>query len=198
MKKPHSRKNIYKIIGIVILTLLLLSLVGYLKREGLQRRWYGHQVQSELSQQIQPLTQSFSDIGFTNLPKAKVDCEKAPTAKLGQSENACMALIKKYIVVGSGETVSNELDKGASELSKHLESNGWKQRKDLPVTTWFHAIGQGIDYQPDQLDLKQIGNNITCTIDITTAFSKPKPPAINLVMTCEKPALPEDILGPNF
>jgi hypothetical protein len=196
MKIFTSRKSVYILTGLILLALLI-GIVGYLKQDSIQRRYYGYQARHELSQQIEPLLPSLNAIGFTNLSKTKVSCTSTPDAKSGKNINSCVAITKEYIVVGNDSTVVSKLTGSAKQFSEQLDKNGWKQRKDYPVIAWFTALGKGVDYQPDQLNIKQL-DSMTCTIDITTAFSKPAPPAISLVATCEKPAIPGDLLAPNF
>lgn len=197
MKKPALQKSTY-IIGAILILLLAAALTAYIKRDGIVRRWYGWEVRSELDKQMQPFNDVLSGgLGFSELPKAKVTCSSQPDVPNGRSKPSCTATMTKYLVVGSGNDVAARLNTGAAELSKRLDENGWKQRKDLPTKSWFTAIGKGIDYQPDQLNVKQIGD-MTCTLDFFTAFSKPAPPAINMVAMCQKPKLPDSLFGDNF
>jgi hypothetical protein len=182
-----------------ILIALGLILVGggigvYVKRSWVQRHYEAYQLKRELSQQIQPLRGSLEALGFTDL-KLKSECSYPPADyQSGQPGKVlhCTASISKYIIVGSGSDVTFTLTGGAVQLSKQLDQHGWQQRKDLPTIKWFEAIAKGVDYQPDQLNVKQL-DDATCTIDFFTAFSKPAKPAINLVAMCQKPKFNFDI-----
>lgn len=195
-KLTLSNRRPYLVIGIIII-LLTLGLTAFIKRDGILRRIYSYQVRSELAEQLKPLQEPLKALGFTNLPKPKATCSSIPNMQTGKSESTCTATISKYIVIGRGETVTKKINKSAAWLDSQFSANGWKQRKDLPTIAWFNTISQGVDYQPDQLNIKQL-NTMTCTIDFFTAFSKPSEPAINLVATCEKPAMPQEVFGSNF
>jgi len=163
--------------------------------------WAQHNVirlraERSVKEELAPLRASLTALGFTNLSELDTKCATTqppeptvnpqhpndiPDAPIPVFE--CSSGVNRYVVLPADAAGKTAFIRQAQELSRTLRANGWTSREDYPTVPWFQSVAGGVDYQPDQLNTKNIGN-VHCMVDFFTAFSKPKPPAISLQASC--------------
>jgi hypothetical protein len=138
---------------------------------------YTRQVQSTLDKEYTALQKPFEMLGMPDVHKKKT-CELAH-AKHFKIQLYCSAIYSSY-----SDHIAPNLAAGSAKLANQFTSNGWSLGY-TDLSTLGKNISQGIDYTPDAAYTKFKGD-IACTADFNTAFSKPKPPAINGSVSCTK------------
>jgi hypothetical protein len=182
MKYTKDHKSA-TIAGAVVIIVLIGGLI--LSGPWLKEQYYRYQVKNALSGELQKLHEPLAALGFTQLGKPTVKCSHDDEFGKGARQLRCTAHVSKYLVMVNRTANSTDIDAGARQLSQYLDQNSWYQRKDYLTIPWFEKIGQGVDYQPDQINTKNIGE-IACGVTFYTAFSKPAPAAIELQAECSK------------
>ena len=152
-------------------------------------------VERTISTELKPLESTLSAFGFKDLTNLATSCEYVTYNTDPNSlddtfhDNGtyldCASGIDRFLVIPSSTAGKTAFNQHAQELSKVLQTNGWKSRPDYLTIPWFQKISEGVDYQPDQLNTKTIGD-LECTVDFFTAFSKPSAPALSLHAFCVK------------
>lgn len=189
MKKPQQKKQLSQVkwqFWLVALGILIVAGVMLSDNSWVQRNYHRLSVERTIHKELKPLKAPLEALGFTDLDNLDTQCTKpAADPSIGPSDDDwdCSASINRYVKVPADKIAFNQ---HAETLSKALQANGWKSREDLPTIPWFQKISQNVDYQPDQLNTKQIGD-MACTIDFYTAYSKPQAPAISLRAACDTP-----------
>lgn len=181
------RKNEYAwfiVAGVVLLAVLSGALIkaGHPK---LQRVYYGYQVRSALKNERKKLQDPLGSFGFANLEGGKSICVYGVEYGYASPKLICRAEVHSYTVLPADAAGKQAMNAKARALSDLMAKNGWKSGNS-PLVPWFQGITEGKDYQPDQFNYKHVGN-MFCMLDYTTAFSKPKPPAMSVTMQCSAP-----------
>jgi hypothetical protein len=195
MKRLARKKRI--ILGSILLIILVIAAGLYFGRHWKAENYYRLKVERTVTTQIKPLESSLKALGFNDLANLNTDC-KYNTYKLNLPKNAlndqlrpsgtyfdCFSGIDRLITVPTDSVGKAAFNKNAEELSKTLQANGWVSRPDYPTIPWFQEISKGVDYQPDQLNEKNV-DGMHCIVDFFTAFSKPAPTAISARINCSK------------
>jgi hypothetical protein len=175
------------LVGALILVGLLITLLA--NRDQIERTYQTYQMTSAFKHELAPLRSHLEALGFSELDRIKSQCinQKSPSGAIDPGLT-CSASLDGYVEVGNDKDRLAKLNAAAQALSKAFDQNGWRQREDYKTVDWFKAISQNVDYQPDQLNVKQLDDK-TCTIDFYTAYSNPKPIAFSLQATCHKPKI---------
>lgn len=197
MAKHYSTKK-WLLFSAILLAALSLTASAFVFRKWINVTYTRYKIENTISSELKPLESVLSSLGFGNLKELDTNCGYntykwepnllGGAADITHSDGTyfeCSSGIDRYIVVAEGTSNRSELVKHANELSVALQSNGWKSREDLLTVPWFENIAKDVDYQPDQLNTKKVGN-FDCIIDFFTAFSKPKPTAISMRAYCTR------------
>lgn len=191
MKLPKSNKTI---IAIAIPLIVLLCLGVYASREWIDTTYSRIRIERTITQELKPLQPQLEALGFSDFSHLNTECG---TIHIEQEQLQyidslyarpgdyfeCTSGIDRYTVVATQSFDAERFRQKAVELSDALEKNGWHQREDYPTISWFSNLAAGIDYQPDQLNTKTVGN-YDCVIDFFTAFSQPAPAAMSVHAFC--------------
>lgn len=177
----------------VPLAILIIFAAGYLARGWIRYhagaaavRWSVDDTQKVLNDQMDDLKDPLTRMGITQKTKSG-DC--GLTYANGFTLNYfCGHAYQGYL--SDVRNLKPGLADRATALEISLQAGGW-MRGGTSITQLGSNIAKGIDYTPDAAYLKRIGA-YTCLLDFNTAFSKPKPPAINGDMACSRSY---DILG---
>lgn len=192
MKKTSRSKRTLVIVSLVIVALVAVG--AFASKQWLIQNYYRQKVEKTLSTQLKPLASTLKSLGFGDLTTLDTACsyniypDTSAVTDAAYSAGKvfeCSSSVRGFIKVPTDEQGKATFNQNAFELSKILQANGWESRKEYPTVSWFEKISQGVDYQPDQLNLKTVGN-IQCTIDFFTAFSQPDPAALSLHAYCSK------------
>lgn len=169
----------------------------YFGRHWLLQNYYRQKVERTFTNELKPLKGSLTALGYKDLSNLDTRCgyityKSDPADPLDEPIRPngtyleCSSGINRLTKVPEDAAGKITFNQRAVELSKVLQANGWQSRKDYPTVPWFQKISEGVDYQPDQLNQKTV-NNMQCTVDFFTAFSKPDPIAISVMAFCVKP-----------
>ncbi len=180
-KQPQKLKKIY----LIPLAILILLFLAYLGRGWIRRSlvptvagWvYANKLQSTLDKEYNSLQKPFDALGIPNVKKGR-GCNLAH-AKHFKITLSCGAEYSAYT-----DRVAPDLAANSARLSNQFKDQGWSFG-NTDVGTLGKNISQGIDWTPDAAYIKFKGP-IACLADFNTAFSKPKPPAINGSVSCNK------------
>jgi hypothetical protein len=181
-----SRKSIdyrkwYILLPVIVITLLL---IGYFSRGWVRFSLEPKIVSATSDKSLAVLDEQYSQLGkpfeTLGLPAAtKISrCSAIYASKL-QTEVGCYSNYSSY-----GSNLPADLATRAARLEKALKNQGWSGG-NTTISVLGMNIGKGIDYTPDAAYQKQIGG-IFCLADFNTAFSKPKPPALNGTIGCSQ------------
>lgn len=183
-KKSKKNETFKKPVVFIPLAVVILLLVCYLGRGWIRvtavpaavQLTYGRQVQNTLNKDYNSL-KPFDTLGMANV----------------KSTDKCRLLYAKNFKImvdctSSYSSFSDKLSPGlgarAKNLGNSLKNSGW-QSGITTIETLGQNIGQGIDWTPDAAYMKQAGKTF-CLADFNTAFSKPKPPALNGSVSCSR------------
>lgn len=196
-KSAKSNVKSWHIIGewyvALPLAILIVFLAGYLARGWIRYhagpvavRWSVDDTQKVLNDQMNNLKDPLVRMGITQKVKSG-DCTL--TYANGFTSNYfCGHAYQGYL--SDVRNLKPSLADRATALEISLQTAGW-MRGGTSITQLGSNISKGIDSTPDAAYFKRIGA-YTCLLDFSTAFSKPKPPAINGNMACSRSY---DILG---
>jgi hypothetical protein len=164
-------------------------------RRWLRANYERLQAEATINEQLKPLKASLTALGFKDLSSLDTQCgyikAALPNPEIGPMDDVayqtgvnlrCSSGIDRYLVIPADKATFKQ---HASDLSKALRANGWISRPDYLTIPWFQQIGNGVDYQPDQLNSKSV-QDYDCTVDFFTAFSRPAAPALSLRAFCDK------------
>lgn len=192
MKKTTHSKRKLVIVSLVIVALLAVG--AFVSKQWLIQNYYRQKVEKTLNAQLKPLASTLKSLGFADLATLDTACSYNTYPDTSGVTDAaystgkvfeCSSGVRGYIKIPTDDQGKATFNQNAVELSKVLQANGWESRKDYHTVPWFEKITQGVDYQPDQLNLKTVGD-IQCTVDFFTAFSQPDPAAISMHAYCNK------------
>jgi hypothetical protein len=183
-----KRKYIY-IVLILLVTIAISAVV--LSKDWITTNYYRYKVESTVSSETKPLKSSLEALGFKELDKLKTSCGYIVWGETFLAPNSptyfdCYSGMDRYYVLPQDEPGKASTMERVRELDAALRSNGWTSRPDYQTVMWFEKILEGVDYQPDQLNTKTVGD-LNCIVDFFTAYSKPNPPAVSLSIHCNKP-----------
>lgn len=125
-------------------------------------------------------------LGYTEPTTTDDNCSSVPTRGL-QPIMSCGLTVNAFKEVDLNN--KDTLNANAAALQSALQANGWQGQYVNENTEYnslvklVSSITSGIDYEPDATYTKDIGD-VTCSISTTTAFSSPKPPAMNTNIWC--------------
>lgn len=197
--KSKSNKTIsnwlrwFLIIGV---SLILLFVASYIFRGWLRVTLVpkvinvtsGNAVTNFASAEIGALGDPFTLLGYDSTTKES-ECRLVAARGLS-TQYECV-----YVENGWTEILQNSNDKkqlyqSAVNILAALKNNGWEgayteNEQATSLTTLIRNINDGIDYTPDASYTKASGD-INCWISNTTAFSKPKNPAISTNFWCSR------------
>jgi hypothetical protein len=197
MKRNLKNKKVIIVIAFLIAVLAVVFL--FPAKHWFNQTYYRRKAEHTVRLQIKPLKEVLTSLGFTNLSKLDTKCGYAtfkPTEgdqrQSGGTYFECSSGIDRYIKVPTDAAGKASLNENTAKLSQILQTNGWESRPDYPTIPWFQKISQGVDYQPDQLNKKNV-NGFECIVDFFTAYSKmySEEPAISVRIFCNKPSNPE-------
>lgn len=179
----------------VLLVLVIVGLGLFVKKDWVKRSYYRVQTERTVRKELKPLQDSLTSLGFNNLSSLQTSCNVSDPSNIPENFEGvidaelrpgryldCSSSVSQFIRVPEDKKAFQQ---HAEELSKVLQSNGWESREDYPTIQWFKAISEGVDYQPDQYNHKDV-NGWNCVTDFFTAFSKPEPAALNMQLICNK------------
>ena len=162
--------------------------------------YYRKKAENTVSSQIKPLREVLTSLGFTDLTRLDTKCgyftyepiNEGDTRYSGGTYFECSSGIDRLLKLPADAAGKDNFNQNAAKLSQTLQANGWQSRPDYPTSSWFEKISQGVDYQPDQLNKKKVGD-FECIVDFFTAFSKMynEEPAISVRIFCDRPFDPE-------
>jgi|GEM_PF-3263470 len=190
-KPPSSASHGWRIIGqwyvAVPLALVVVFSLGYLARGWVRYHaeptlvaWSADQSSKVIKGQSSELGDPFNRMGFGNVDKAS-QCVLT-YAKGFSSELSCGTDYKAFSSNING--LKPDLATRGSTLQIALQANGWTSG-NTTLAELAGNISKGIDYTPDATYFKVVGK-YNCLVSFTTAFSKPKPPAIAGDMSCSR------------
>ncbi len=142
---------------------------------------YGHSVQAQLDTQMSNFSDPFALLKYAHTTKHAAKCGLV-FARSIHTQLDCSASYQAYGLVSSD---IQALRTNALDLQTKLDKAGWSGNPAMSLTQFINGITDGADNQPDATYLKRFGNT-TCMLSTTTAFSKPKLPAMNTVFSCSK------------
>ena len=183
--KSNPKRKLLGVAGVFMVVLLFTVALAMRSHDDPAQNSLKSLAESTLQQEIAKLGAPLTAMGF-DTKKVQTNCYKGADQLAEPVDLVCTATIDSYQVLGKDKERLAKINDQALSLSNLLDKNGWKQREDLKTIDWFKNISKGVDYQPDQLNTKQIGE-ISCTVDFFTAFSKPAPIAITLKADCSHP-----------
>jgi len=190
-KSTKNRVKSWHIIGewyvAIPLAILIVFVAGYIARgwvrynaEPKMVSWSMDGSKKVLKEQVAQLGNPFKSMG---MPDASIDSQCALTYANGfSSEFNCGSESQSFFKDVRG--LKPDLASRGATLQIGLAANNW-MGGNTTLADLTSNISKGIDYTPDATYMKQVGM-YTCMISFTTAFSKPKPPAIAAVMSCSK------------
>jgi len=190
-KSTNSKVKDWRIIGewyvAIPLAILIIFVVGYLARGWIRYhgepelfKWSVDDTNNMLKKQSDELSNPLKRMGFADMGQATA-C--ALTYANGfSSELSCGTHFGSYNARVT--SLKPDLVSRAATLQIALQSQGWIGG-NTTLTELSSNIQKGIDYTPDASYSKTIGK-YTCLLSFTTAFSKPKPPAMAVTMDCTR------------
>ena len=184
MKKKPARP--LRLLYIIPAAVVVLILALYLGRGWIRGTFEpvaisvtaGRNAKQTLDEQLKALNSPFKTLGI-NTTQSSNEC-RLSYAKKFHSQITCSATTNGFAKLSANQQTA--LAGGSASLEKLLKSNGWSGM-NTSITTLGTNISKGIDYTPDAAYQKTIGK-ITCVADFNTAFSRPRPAAINGSITC--------------
>lgn len=190
LKKPaFGQLQVYRVLTWVFGLIILLALIIFFARGWIRYTvepktaavFYGQSVQATLDQQTRALGDPLTLLKYTKVDKHAVKCGLV-FARSFHTQLDCSAMYHSYGPVSSDKQV---LRANAVALQAKLDKAGWAGNPVMPLTQFINGITDGADYQPDATYLMHFGTT-TCMLSTTTAFSKPRPPAMNTDFSCSK------------
>lgn len=170
--------------AIIVVSLLLFLTRGWVRATAEPKTaslFYEHGVQTALNDQNQALDEPLVALKYAQPTKQAAKCSLS-LARSYHTEIDCAATIKSYGLVSSD---SQTLRTNAAALQAKLDAAGWGGNPNMSLTQFISGITAGADNQPDATYTHYFGKNL-CMLSTTTAFSKPKPPAMSTVFTCSR------------
>ncbi len=195
MKRKLEKKTAIILISLLV---ILVSAVVFLfpAKRWFNQTYYRKKAEHTVNSQIRPLKDVLKSLGFTDLSRLDTKCgyttyepiHEGDTQYSGGTYFECSSGIDRLIKVPTDTAGKNSFNQNAAKLSQALQANGWQSRPDYPTIPWFKKISQGVDYQPDQLNKKKVGD-FECIVDFFTAYSKMynEEPAISVRIFCDRP-----------
>jgi hypothetical protein len=190
VKKPaFSQLQIYKTLawtfGVILLLILILFFARGWVRATVEPKtvqvFHGHSVQTTLDKQIRTLGDPLSSLKYINAKTQPSQCTLVRASSF-RTEVDCTASVKAFGPVSSD---TQTLRTNAAALQAKLDAAGWGGNPNMTLIQFINGITAGADNQPDATYTHYFGKDL-CMLSTTTAFSKPKPPAMNTVFSCSR------------
>lgn len=169
------------------LAILIILLAGYLARGWVRYHaepalvsWTADDTQKVLDDQMSALNDPLKRLGITQKNTAR-QCSLTYADNFDSTID-CASTYQGYL--SDTRNLKPDLAQRAAALESTLKSAGWGGAATT-ITQLGSNISKGIDYTPDATYVKQIGDYL-CMASFTTAFSHPKPPAINGLVSCNR------------
>jgi hypothetical protein len=169
------------------LAILLVFVVGYLARGWIRYhgepevyKWSVDDTNKVLKKQSDDLSNPLKRMGFADMGEATT-CSLT-YANGFSSELSCGSHYGSYNTAVT--SLKPDLVSRAATLQIALQTQGW-MGGNTTLSELSSNIQKGIDYTPDATYFKTLGK-YTCLLSYTTAFSKPKPPAMAVTMDCTR------------
>lgn len=186
-----TRRNFkgWRIIGewavAIPLAVLIVLAAGYLTRgwirfhaEPALASWSADNTQKILDTQMHDLNNPLVRLGISQKNTTK-SCVTV-YANNFSTQIICSTAYQGYLPDARG--LNPSLAVRAADLQSSLKTQGW-DGANTTLSELGSNISKGIDYTPDATYQKQVGE-YNCMVSFTTAFSHPRPPAINGVVSC--------------
>ena len=195
--KAHAPKRRLKRLGIVLVSAVILVGVLYFARGWLRKSvapWVvqtteAKSIQKEAQEELTTLGDPFKSLGYKNIETSPVACSLAYASGF-TTEVFCGYKVHAYGELSQADADKMSTNLASSTIQSVLQSDGWNgEFTDTTEYTSLHELvtnlNKGIDYTPDASYWKAIGNT-SCSLSSTTAFSSPKPAAMNTEFYCGK------------
>lgn len=192
---PKQKASKALVIGFVIIFVVVLS--SYLARGWIRvtavpktiQLFEAHSLRVDTTNELSLLAEPFSSLGYETVNKSPSACY-INVAQNFSEEVGCSYTLSAYDVIPQNDATKTTLDAASKKVENALQKNGWTgEYSDTGQYVSLHKlvtnITNGIDYTPDASYYKQSGP-LMCVFQATTAFARPKPPAMSLQISCNK------------
>ncbi len=198
MKQAVKTRNITPRVLIIIAAALVLALaVTYLSRGWIRMTLLprtvavisGNGPRKTFEAEFADLQDPFHLLGHPNPELSKDNGCSTSYADGFKTKVNCVWAMNSWYEISQNAADKEALNANAEKLQALLQANGWDGNygddEDNTLKKLLRNITDGIDYYPDATYIKET-NGTFCILSTTTAFSSPKPAAINTHMSCSR------------
>ncbi len=148
----------------------------------------GSKIRGLHASEFKKLESPLKQLGFNDTAAPDSVCTRTKILDGKDTHLLCETMGKQYVVIGDDTAKVNSYVTAAKELDSLLKENSWLTSSNSAQNfeEWMKSVTSGADHNTD-INARKATKSGTCNLNMTVAFSKPAPVAINTLLTCTSP-----------